>query len=154
MSGFIKYLKARLRSSSNKPPTERRAAPRFTTHLERRLVVNISLADASSKAEGSRGPSVLAGYTRDVSETGLGIVVPDIRINNFNVTRPDRALRIMLGLPGEPVEIHALPVRHIELEEDAESEGYLIGVQITRMSERDRSRYRAFLKTFRRSDFT
>ncbi len=60
----------------------------------------------------------------------------------------------MLGLPGEPVEIQAIPIRYIELEEEAESEGYLIGVHITRMSERDRSRYEAFLKTFQRADFT
>jgi hypothetical protein len=89
-----------------------------------------------------------------VSETGLGIVLPDIRINYSSVTRPDRPLRIMLGLPGEPIEIQAIPVRHIELGEDAESEGYLIGVHITGMSARARSRYQAFLKTFQRTDFT
>jgi hypothetical protein len=151
MPGFIDYIKARLRSgssSSNKPNAERRAAPRFTTHLESRLVVNVSLGDAVPRPEGVRGPSVLAGYTRDVSATGLGIVVPDIRIGKSNVTRPDRALRIMLGLPGDPVEIHAVPVRYVELEEDTESEGYLIGVHIMKMSDRDRSRYEAFLDTF------
>ena len=160
MSGFIEYIKARLRRSSSssggdgKPATERRAAPRLATHLERRLVVNVSLLETRNKAEGSRGPSVLAGYTRDLSETGLGIVLPDIRLNNSNVARPDRTLRIMLGLPGEAVEIHAIPVRYVELAEDAESEGYLIGVHITGMNERDRSRYQSFLKTFQRTDFT
>ena len=159
MSGFIEYIKARLRGSisskdNREPTTERRVAPRFTTHLERRLVVNVSLPDARNKTEGARGPSVLAGYTRDVSETGLGIVLPDIRLNNSNVTRPDRTLRIMLGLPGDAVEIHAIPIRYVELEEDAESEGYLIGVHITGISDRDRSRYQAFLKTFQRTHFT
>lgn len=148
MPGFIDYIKASLRLNNSKPTTERRAAPRFTTHLERRLVVNVSLGDAGNRPEGARGPSVLAGYTRDVSATGLGIVVPDIRINNSNVTRPDRALRIMLGLPGEPVEIQAIPVRYVELEKDSESKGYLVGVHITKMSERNRSRYEAFLNTF------
>ncbi|MBA3767942.1 MAG: PilZ domain-containing protein [Acidobacteria bacterium] len=154
MSGFIEYIKARLRGSSNKLTTERRAAPRFTTHLERRLVVNVSLADARNKAEGGRGPFVLAGYTRDLSETGLGIVLPDIRISNSNVTRPDRELRIVIGLPGGSVEMHAVAARHVKLEEDAESQGYFIGVRITKMSERDRSHYEAFLKTFQRTDFT
>ena len=143
MARFIDHIKARLRF---KHTTERRAATRFTTHLGKRLVVNVSLLDA--KVEGSRGPTVLAGFTRDVSESGLGIVLPDIRIGKSSVTRPDKLLRIMLGLPGEPIEIHALPVRYVELEEDAESEGYLVGVRITELSERDRSRYQAFLKTF------
>jgi len=142
MARFIDQIKARLR---RKPTTERRAAQRFTTHLERRLVVNVSLLDM--KPDGSRGPTVLAGFTRDVSESGLGIVLPDIRIGKSSVTRPDKTLRIMLGLPGEPIEIQALPVRYVEMEEDAESEGYLVGVHIIKMSERDRSRYQAFLQT-------
>ena len=142
MTRFIDQLKSRLRL---KPTTERRAAPRFTTHLERRLVVNVSLLDM--KPDGSRGPTVLAGFTRDVSESGLGIVLPDIRIGKSSVTRPDKTLRIMLGLPGEPVEIHALPVRYVELEEGGESDGYLVGVRIIEISERDRSRYQEFLKT-------
>jgi hypothetical protein len=92
---------------------------------------------------------VLAGYTRDVSETGLGIVVPDIRIGGLNITRPDRMLRIMLGLPGHPIEIHAVPVRYIELEEqeDEDSARYLIGILIKAMSPRDRTHYNAFLKS-------
>lgn len=144
MTRFIERIKARLQR--RQPTTERRVAPRFTTHLESRLVVNVALLDM--KPDGSRGPAVLAGFTRDVSESGLGIVLPDIRIGKSSVTRPDRTLRIMLGLPGEPIEIHALPVRYVEMEEGGESEGYLLGVRIIKMSARDRSRYDAFLKTF------
>lgn len=142
MTRFIDHIKSRLRL---KPTTERRSAPRFTTHLERGLVVNVSLLDM--KVESSRGPTVLAGFTRDVSESGLGIVLPDIRIGKSSVTRPDKLLRIMLGLPGEPIEIHARPVRHVEIEDGGESEGYLVGVHIVKMSVRDRSRYQAFLQT-------
>jgi hypothetical protein len=143
MTRFIEHIKARLRL---KPTTERRVAQRFTTHLESRLVVNVSLLDM--KPDGSRGPTVLAGFTRDVSESGLGIVLPDIRIGKSSITRPDKTLRIMLGLPGEPIEILALPVRYVEIEEGAESEGYLLGVRIIEMSALDRSRYQSFLKTF------
>jgi hypothetical protein len=146
MTRFLDHIKARL--LRRQPTTERRAAPRFTTHLERRLVVNVSLLDI--KPEAQRGPTVLAGFTRDVSESGLGIMLPDIRIGKSSVTRPDRTLRIMLGLPGEAIEIHALPVRYIEVDEDAEGEGYLLGVRITKISERDRNRYEAFLKTFQK----
>jgi hypothetical protein len=146
MTRFLDHIKARL--LRRQPATERRAAPRFTTHLERRLVVNVSLLDI--KPEAQRGPTVLAGFTRDVSESGLGIVLPDIRLGKSSITRPDRTLRIMLGLPGEAIEIHALPVRYVEVDEDEEGEGYLVGVRITKMSERDRDRYDAFLKTFQK----
>lgn len=145
MTGFIDYLKSRF----GKPAIEeRRAAARFTTHLDRRLVVNVSLLDTKIKPETTRGPSVLAGYTRDVSASGLGIVVPDIRIGSFYITRPERTLRIMLGLPGAPVEIHCEAVRYVELDEDAEIEdGYLVGMRITHMSEHSRSRYEDFLNS-------
>ncbi|HEX8141543.1 MAG TPA: PilZ domain-containing protein [Pyrinomonadaceae bacterium] len=144
MTGFIDYIKARLR---REPSTEeRRVAPRFTTHLEQRLVVNVSLLEGRKMPGNVRLKSVLAGYTRDVSETGLGIIVPDIRIGGLNITRPDRLLRIVLGLPRHPVEIQAVPVRYVELEE-VEHGRYLIGMLIKSMSEQDRKHYDAFLKS-------
>ncbi|HEY6189447.1 MAG TPA: hypothetical protein VIW80_17480 [Pyrinomonadaceae bacterium] len=147
MQGFINYIKARLHREP--PADERRAAPRFATHLEDRLVVNVSLLEAKAKPDNARLKSVLAGYTRDVSEVGLGIVVPDIRIGGLNITRPDRRLRIMLGLPGQPVEIHAVPIRYVELEEEENGEQarYLIGMLIKEMSPSHRSQYDAFLKS-------
>lgn len=147
MQGFLDYIKARLRREAD--AKERRAAPRFTTHLETRLVVNVSLLDVKTKPDNARLRGVLAGYTRDLSETGLGIVVPDIRIGGLNITRPDRMLRIMLGLPGQPIEIRAVPVRYVELEEEADGEKarYLIGMLIKEMSKRHRSQYNAFLKS-------
>jgi hypothetical protein len=147
MTGLIDYLKARF----GKPAAEeRREAPRFTTHLERRLVVNVSLLDTKNKPDTARGPSVLAGYTRDVSDTGLGIVVQDVRIGSFHITRTERTLRVILGLPGAPVEIHASAVRYTQLAEDGEAGGgYLVGVRITNMSDRDRARYQAFLDSLK-----
>ncbi|HEX8773044.1 MAG TPA: hypothetical protein VF735_05520 [Pyrinomonadaceae bacterium] len=147
MQGLIDYIKTRLRRDS--PGEERRAAPRLTTHLENRLVVNVSLLELKAKPDNARHRNVLAGYTRDLSEMGLGIVVPDIRIGGLNITRPDRMLRIMLGLPGQPIEIRAVPVRYVELEEeeDGEKARYLIGMLIKEMSDHHRSLYNAFLKS-------
>jgi len=151
MTGLIDYLKSRFGKSDKTAAEERRAAPRFTTHLERQLVVNVSLLDVNRKLDAARGPTVLAGYTRDISEMGMGIVLPDVRLGNFNITRPGRTLRIMLGIPGPPVEIHGTTVRHVKLEADEETGGgYLIGIQITHMSERDRNRYQDFLKSLQK----
>jgi hypothetical protein len=148
MTGFIDYLKSRFGKTAAE---DRRAVPRFTTHLERRLVVNVSLLDAKLKVDATRGPTVLAGYTRDVSENGMGIVLPDVRLGSYNITRPGRTLRIMLGIPGPPVEIHGLAARYVRLEVETEAEGgYLVGVQITNVNERDRSRYQDFLNSLER----
>jgi PilZ domain len=153
MTGLIDYLKARFGKSGKPAAEERRASPRLTTHLERQLVVNVSLLDVNLKLDAARGPKVLAGYTRDISETGLGIVLQDVRLGSFNITRPERTLRIMLGIPGPPVEIHGTVVRHVKMEADAESGGgYLVGVKITHMSERDRSHYQDFLRSLQRKE--
>lgn len=85
MSGVSLFndLIARLRANVG----NRRAAPRYMTHLEKALVVHIYLPDATAHdgGGGKRAPR-LVGHTRDVSETGLGVVVPDIRLAGRNLT--------------------------------------------------------------------
>jgi len=120
---------------------ERRAAPRYATRLEKSLTVYVSLSDP--KLTGAR----LVGYTRDVSETGLGVVLPELRIAGRSVVHPERELRLMIGLPYEPVEMRAAAVRHVELGEDEFDSGYLVGVQIREMSPADRGRYMKYLRS-------
>ena len=120
---------------------ERRAAPRYATHMEKALVVYVSLSDP--KLAGAR----LVGYTRDVSETGMGLVLPELRIAGRSVMHPGRGLRLLLGLPYEPVEMRATAVRHVELGEGEVDSGYLVGVQIKEMSPADQTRYAKYLRS-------
>jgi hypothetical protein len=92
---------------------------------------------------------LIVGYTRDVSETGLGIIVPQIRTGGLDMSIPERKLRVLLGLPFEQVEMEVAPARYVKLErkEDEVDTGYLVGVHITEMSAEHRARYLKFLKT-------
>jgi len=85
------------------------------------------------------------GYTRDISETGLALVVPSLRIGDTYLTDSKCKLRIvLLNLPTGQVEIEASPVRYEELDEGA---GHLIGVRILKIKDEDRARLTQYLET-------
>jgi len=84
------------------------------------------------------------GYTRDVSDGGLALVVPSLRVGEAFLTDSSCKLRIvLLDLPAGEIEIEAMPVRYEEL---ADGDGHLIGVKITRISDGDRSRLVQYLR--------
>ena len=133
-------LIARLRGR----PSERRAAPRYTTRLEKALPVHVHLLEQSEGGDQPTGRIV--GYTRDVSETGLGIVVPHLRIAGRTIVNPERLLLVVAGIPTGPVTMRAAGVRHVELDEkDSVDSGYLVGVHIREMEPDDRARYLKYL---------
>ena len=139
MPELIRSIASRLREYVG----NRRVAPRYTTHLEAGLALNVTMPGAAKTSQSNMG---LAGYTRDISATGLALIVPSIRIGGHYVTGENRRLRIILKLPSGPVEIHATPVRYSPLEEEGTDTGYLVGVQIVGMSDTDRARFNAYLE--------
>ncbi|HYP52306.1 MAG TPA: PilZ domain-containing protein [Pyrinomonadaceae bacterium] len=123
---------------------ERRAAPRYVTRLEKSLTVYVYLLDPKTGAETGRGARIV-GYTRDVSETGLGVILPEVRVAGRSVVRAGRELRLLVGIPHEPVEMEGAVVRHVRLAKGELDSGYLVGVHITGMSDADRARYAKYL---------
>jgi hypothetical protein len=142
MPEFIRSIANRLREFVG----NRRRAPRYQTHLEVGLALSVSLPGAKANAQRSEELK-LAGYTRDISETGLAIIVPAIRIGGQYITDGNRTLHIMLKLPNGTVKLHGTPARYSPLDEDATDTGYLIGIQIERMSDDDRALFKAYLET-------
>jgi hypothetical protein len=143
MPELIRSIASRLREIVG----NRRAAPRYLTHLEAGLALSISLPRQKQGGEKTGQPLKLAGYTRDISATGLALVVPTIRIGGQYVTGENRTLEIILKLPAGTIKVKAAPVRYSPLEEDGADTGYLIGVQIIWMSNEDRTRFDAYLET-------
>ena len=143
MPEVIRSIVSRLRTLVG----NRRRAPRYRTHLEAGLALTVSVPGARASASSPGHSLKLAGYTRDVSSTGLAIIVPSIRIGGHYITGENRTLQIILKLPAEVVEIYGTPVRYSPLDEDATDTGYLVGVRIERMSDEDRGRFNAYLQT-------
>jgi hypothetical protein len=143
MPELIRSIANRLREMVG----NRRRAPRYITHLEAGLALSIEMPHAKTGSQGTGKPLKLAGYTRDISASGLALILPSIRIGGQYITGENRTLKIVLKLPAGPVEIQATPVRYSPLEEGGADTGYLIGAQITHMSEDHRARFDAYLET-------
>jgi len=130
----------------------RRRAPRYVTHLEAGLALSISMPSSKATPEQAErlGRSLkLSGYTRDISATGLALIVPSIRVGGQYITGENRTLQIMLKLPQGAVEIYGTPVRYSPLDEGGTDTGYIIGVNITSMSDEDRARFNGYIESIK-----
>ncbi len=129
-------------------PKDRRQHPRHEATLGARLLFSVLMLDTQASSDGVQRMMVFAGHTRDLSETGLAVVVRARNIPENYLNGGEGAMRIELDLPdGAPLEIHATPVRYEQINEGETERGYLIGARITNINEHDRERFRQYLRT-------
>lgn len=121
---------------------------RHARRYRARLSAHISLPDLKSSAESAqpRPPLIIEGHTRDLSATGLALIVPTIRAGEHYLTGEGRRLSVTLDHPQGPLLLQAVPVRYEQLDESEAETGYLIGARITEMSDADRARFNAYLE--------
>jgi PilZ domain-containing protein len=119
---------------------------RKVKRTQTRVSFTLGLADPRTSQNGFRRLPSLEGHTLDVSKTGLGLVVPAIRIGEHYLTGSDRRLHIKLDLPGGPVEMNVVPVRYESLDETDREQGYVIGARIADISDSDRERFDEYLR--------
>lgn len=149
MPELIHAIAARLRRYVG----NRRAATRYKVQRRAGVLFTASLQDARAEAAGTRKPLDLRGYTRDISEIGLALVVPGIHIHESYVSGRT-LLEVKLELPGAPVMIEARPVRYerVDMAGEKGEKGTLICVQITGMRDRDRASYTKYLRRVRKHE--
>lgn len=143
MPELIRSIAARVREYVG----NRRRAQRYRVRLSASVspVENTRLSRTGGAVTAvTRG--ALYGYTRDISSSGLALILPTIRIDNIYLTGEDRTLEILIEHEAEPIVIYAVAARYEKLDEEGADKGYLIGVKIVEMSEEDRKRYTALLK--------
>ena len=139
MPEIIRSIAARMRGLIS----DRRQAPRYVV----RLPAFISLSDLRSNGRERTKKQSLSGYTRDVSLSGLALVVPGIRIGDRYLSSAHETLSVRLDISGSPVQLMVRPVRYEPLETDDADHEYLIGVAIMDMSNEDRTRFADYLST-------
>ena len=152
MATLIHQLVTRLRRAW---ANNRRGAERYDAELEAqigaRLLLSISLPHGEERPGADARARQLIGSTRNVSETGLAIVVPTLRVGSNLITEENCTLRIVLDIyPEGVVEMDATVVHHSQVDEKDKEAGYLVGVSIGEMSEDDRRRYLEYLATLAR----
>ncbi|HXT61512.1 MAG TPA: PilZ domain-containing protein [Pyrinomonadaceae bacterium] len=123
-------------------PEERRQSPRLDANLQARLEFSVLLREADAAASGVQHMRAVAGHTVNLSTGGLAVMLHAQQIDEQYLSGGEGSMSIELDLPnGGSIEIQATPVRAQKRED-----GYLIGAQISAMSERDRELFEEYLR--------
>lgn len=122
---------------------DRRRAPRRRSRFLASVPAEVALLDGG--AEPARRTPAVAGVTRDLSASGLTLVVKSVRVGGKYLTENDCHLGVRLELPAGEV---CLLTRVVRFEQpSAAGEGYLLGVRILgARGGADRAVYYEFLK--------
>jgi hypothetical protein len=131
---------------------ERRRFARKRATCEARLPLGVSLPNERIDPESEEYPQPIMGHTRDVSLTGLSLVVPTTRLGSEEISRAGSRLRVVLCLPRGIIIVHAETVRCEPLTTDGASRGFLIGARIRRMFDSDRRSYETFVRNLARAN--
>jgi hypothetical protein len=122
MPELLRTIASRLREFVG----NRRRAPRHQV----RLAVFVSLLDSTPGAPPAGG---VAGHTRDASESGLGVVLPAIRLGGRYLVGEGVTLRLTLKLGEQSARLYGTPVRYERLDEGQDGQidpGFLLGIHL------------------------
>ena len=127
---------------------ERRLAPRRNIKLEFRVL----LVATKMSAEGEEQTLPLIGYTRDISASGLALLVSAKSMSVLYSLGQNYKLQLVLTLPTGPIELEVTPVRYKHINEGKAGSFVLIGAQITKISDEDRTRFVEYLASFEQAE--
>ena len=88
----------------------------------------------------------ITGETKDMSKTGIGFIVPAIRIQENYLVGGSRTLNVELDLPGGKVGMQVVGMRYEEVGEHISTARFLVGAKIMQISDEDREIYEYFLR--------
>lgn len=119
---------------------ERRLKPRFTADV----TCTVALTDAEHSLLFPN--EKLYCRTRDVSESGIGLVANSIYLGYTCVVDEGRTLQVTLELVTGAIEMEATAAHYLRLDAGAKETTYLIGLRITHTSEEGQQAYGRFLE--------
>ena len=90
--------------------------------------------------------------TRDLSETGVGVVAGSIYVGYTCVVDEGRALRLRLVLPSGEIELGTTAAHYLRLDKVGTEPSYLIGLRIISMSDEAHALYRQYLEELSKSE--
>jgi len=122
---------------------EQRLAPRQRINLEFRVL----LVATKRSEDGEEQVLPLMGYTRDISESGVGLIVSTKSLNVLYGLGQSYTLQLVLTIPTGSVELEVTPVRYQHIKEGEAGSRILIGAQITKISDEDRVKFGEYLKS-------
>lgn len=142
MPELIRSIASRLRGLVG----NRRRSPRFKAHVP----FSLQIARRQVKSTVMRPAPTLSGHTRDLSATGLALLLPSILLGEQHLTGEGRTLLITLELPAGPIKMQAVPARYERQDEERPEHRYLVCVHITQMSTADWSSFEKYLQELKK----
>lgn len=127
---------------------ERRAARRFRAEHAARLQFVTGIADGPERPDVELWPNLIC-RTRDMSEAGLGLVVPALREGDEGFFGIQGPVRVTLGLPTGTLEARGVAARYVKNGGRGRGE-FVVCVRITEMDAPDAGRFRAYLSSLSR----
>jgi len=118
--------------------------PKRAPRKQVRCLFSLWLPDGNSSGTGR--PIKLVGFTRDMSETGLALIVPSLNLGHAKLPEANRPLRVALSFATKTVEMTTAFTRYKRLEARGAESGYLLGVRIIEMSAEDLALYQKVLR--------
>jgi hypothetical protein len=109
------------------PVMERRRSPRWMDSQP----FSIALTSGHAGGAASAGDThKIVGHTRDLSEGGLGLILPSLPFVYRHLLSPDFKLRFTLDLPSGPVEIEATPTNDRPLNDSDADMHYMLSGEL------------------------
>jgi hypothetical protein len=87
----------------------------------------------------------LKGETKDLSKSGVAVIVPSIRLREKYLVGENRTIYAELDLPNGKIKVELVGCRYEQLGIHDSISTYLIGARISKISESDRELYEAYL---------
>lgn|SRR5574341_1148398 len=120
---------------------DRRQSPR----LRARLLFSISVP-SKARANGLPPPDrTLKGHTRDISISGLAMMLPQVHLGGHHLAAERRELHVTLELPTGAMQLVVIPRRYEKLDDCELGCSYLIGAKIVQIDDADRVRLKDFI---------
>lgn len=88
----------------------------------------------------------ILGETVDISRTGIGFLVPSIRLKEKYLVGQQRNLNLEIDLPTGKVLVRAIGCRYEKVGMHISTERFLVGAQILTLAASDKEHYELFLK--------
>lgn len=88
----------------------------------------------------------ITGETMDLSKTGIALIVPAIRLQEYYLVGEGRTLNAELDLPSGNVTMQIVGQRYQQVGKHISTSSYLIGAKILFMSDDNREAYETFLR--------
>lgn len=139
-------LKVRSRMRGRRAFADRRRATRSAV----RLPLRISVIDSNRKSQTTHKP--IDAYTRELSTIGLSFVLSEAQVHEYDFMKRDRGLQITLSLPSRDIEIFASVASTSRFYINEAQQWYVVGVQITKLSEEDRRALQSHLSNLSNPD--